>query len=61
MDQSERSEDCLFLNVWTAGTAGKRPVLLWIHGGGFGQGSASVALYHGEFGRAIDGASARRH
>jgi para-nitrobenzyl esterase len=27
------SEDCLFLNVWTAGPAGKRPVMVWLHGG----------------------------
>ncbi len=27
------SEDCLFLNVWTPGTAGRRPVMVWLHGG----------------------------
>ena len=27
------SEDCLFLNVWTPGLAGKRPVMVWLHGG----------------------------
>ena len=27
------SEDCLFLNVWTPGTDGKRPVMVWLHGG----------------------------
>lgn len=48
MDQNERSEDCLYLNVWTGGTTGKRPVFLWIHGGAFDQGSTSVALYNGE-------------
>lgn len=38
------SEDCLYLNVWTpAGTAAgsKRPVMAWIHGGGFTGGSGS--------------------
>lgn len=36
------SEDCLMLNVWTPGlTDGKkRPVLVWLHGGGFTNGNA---------------------
>ncbi|MEZ5071312.1 MAG: carboxylesterase family protein [Bacteroidales bacterium] len=34
------SEDCLRLNVWTpAVDQGKRPVLVWLHGGGFTNGS----------------------
>lgn len=34
-------EDCLRLNVWTPGIAdgGRRPVLVWLHGGGFTQGN----------------------
>ncbi|MGX1322601.1 para-nitrobenzyl esterase [Bradyrhizobium sp. USDA 377] len=38
-----RSEDCLTLNVWTAATAAdeKRPVMAWIHGGGFQFGSSA--------------------
>lgn len=36
---SEPSEDCLALNVWTAGLNGSRPVIVWIHGGGFATGS----------------------
>ena len=43
------SEDCLFLNVWTRGldAAKKRPVMVWLHGGGYSMGSASSLLYDG--------------
>lgn len=43
------SEDCLFLNIWTPGLnpSGKRPVMVWLHGGGFSSGSASALLYDG--------------
>lgn len=57
-------EDCLYLNVWTsepaedpapasatsasAASGAGRPVMVWIHGGGFEMGSGSSPLYHGE-------------
>lgn len=42
------SEDCLKLNVWTVAREGeKRPVMVWIHGGGFVGGSGGDELYNG--------------
>src|SRR6516162_8195123 len=55
-DNSEpHSEDCLSLNVWTPELPGTsrsgrdegRPVMVFIHGGGFTSGSGSVFLYRG--------------
>jgi len=40
-------EDCLALNVWTPGPDGRRPVMVWIHGGGFLIGSGGTPLYDG--------------
>ena len=41
-------EDCLFLNIWSPGADDKRrPVLFWIHGGGFTMGSGSTPWYDG--------------
>ena len=37
----DESEDCLYLNIYTPGTEGKRPVMFWIHGGAYIQGSAN--------------------
>lgn len=47
--QGDVSEDCLFLNVWApaAGKARRRPVLVWIHGGGFNSGSGAIPIYDG--------------
>jgi len=50
----DTSEDCLSVNLWVpAGVTGPMPVLFWIHGGGFYQGSGGDELY--------DGATLARH
>jgi para-nitrobenzyl esterase len=41
------SEDCLHLNVWSTGFRGKRPVMVWFHGGGFTSGNGSYTIYDG--------------
>ena len=43
-----RDEDCLQLNVFTPGAdTAKRPVLVWIHGGGFQGGTGGTPVYDG--------------
>jgi para-nitrobenzyl esterase len=48
-DQSLQSEDCLHLNVWTAGLRDKmkRPVLVYFHGGAYNNGTVNSDLYDG--------------
>src|SRR5262249_10720731 len=50
-DDGQPGEDCLRVNVWTPSTsdAQKRPVLVWIHGGGYTSGSSNeLRMYDGE-------------
>jgi para-nitrobenzyl esterase len=48
MEVGRQSEDCLYLNVYTpAADAGRRPVMVWIHGGGFLLGAGSQLIYDG--------------
>ena len=45
-DDGFPDEDCLRVNVWTSGIAdgGKRPVMVWLHGGGFRAGSGQELI-----------------
>ena len=48
VDLGRVSEDCLYLNVWAPRAHVKPlPVYFYIHGGGFGSGSGSIAVYDG--------------
>ncbi|HET7842322.1 MAG TPA: carboxylesterase family protein, partial [Terriglobia bacterium] len=51
MDRNEpMGEDCLVLNVWTPSVGrggGKRPVMVWLHGGGYTSGSGGFICYDG--------------
>ena len=44
------SEDCLYLNIWAPASPGsaRLPVFVWIYGGGYNSGSASMPLYWGD-------------
>lgn len=48
-DGEPASEDCLFLNVWTPGPGDgrERPVMFYVHGGAYSNGSGSSPLYDG--------------
>ncbi|XP_065280020.1 acetylcholinesterase-1-like [Dermacentor albipictus] len=49
-DESESSEDCLYLNVWTPSNRSSDtllPAMLWLHGGSFRIGSANLDVYDG--------------
>jgi len=44
----ERSEDCLFINIWKPKKDGTFPVMVWVHGGGLMYGSGSEPMYRGD-------------
>lgn len=49
LGEEPSSEDCLYLNIWSTAKAGdKRPVMVFVYGGGWTIGSASLPLYGGE-------------
>lgn len=45
--QDVQSEDCLTLNIWSPGTGGRRPVIVWLHGGAFRTGATRMPLMDG--------------
>lgn len=45
-DDGFHDEDCLRVNIWTGGIndGRKRPVMVWLHGGGFREGSGQELI-----------------
>ncbi|BFZ13517.1 hypothetical protein BsWGS_16556 [Bradybaena similaris] len=43
---TKMSEDCLYLNLWVPATATKKPILVWIYGGGFWSGTSTLSVYN---------------
>lgn len=46
-NDGDPDEDCLYLNVWTPGLTGRRPVMVWFHGGSFQTGHAALPCFDG--------------
>lgn len=48
---NRKSEDCLYLNVWSPTTNGRTsfPVMVWIYGGSFFSGTAALKVYDGRY------------
>ena len=55
-DDGFPDEDCLRVNIWTSGIkdGGKRPVMVWLHGGGFSAGSGQELIAYDGSNRARD-------
>jgi carboxylesterase type B len=45
--KNAKQEDCLYLNIWVPRGAKNVPVMVWLFGGGFWYGGASLPLYDG--------------
>lgn len=48
--REEQGESCLVMNIWTPnpGVGQRRPVMVWLHGGGYASGSGSYGIYSGQ-------------
>ncbi|MEV7283272.1 carboxylesterase family protein [Streptomyces sp. NPDC093252] len=47
IDEPPQSEDCLYLALTTPGLTGRRPVMVWVHGGGYLTGGGTLPQHDG--------------